>query len=114
MFVHQAIPTAKGRDLRWHGAGEERLVDYQVGPSPISGNARALIEGIGVVNCAYVNSATDQSWLTYHLLCGLGDGNNNLDQVHEILSNFLQRKYSMWYRNPDQCLVMDLTADAVP
>src|SRR6266568_2185796 len=45
-----------------------------------SGNAKAVIKGIGVVTCVYVNPETDQFWLIdYRMYDPDGDGKSKLE-----------------------------------
>lgn len=56
-----------------------------------SGNAKAVIKGIGVVTCVYVNPMLDQFWLIdYRLYDPAGDGKSKLDHVREMLSNVVR------------------------
>jgi hypothetical protein len=56
--------------------------------SQYSGNAKAVIKGIGVVTCVYVNPNTDQFWLIdYRIYDPAGDGKSKLDHVREMLTN---------------------------
>jgi hypothetical protein len=51
-----------------------------------SGNAHAIIKGIGVVTCVYVNPETDQSWIIdYRIYNPAGDGKTKLDHVAEMM-----------------------------
>lgn len=53
-----------------------------------SGNAHAVIKGIGVVTCIYVNPEIDQFWLIdYRIYDPEGDGKSKLDHVREMLTN---------------------------
>lgn len=53
-----------------------------------SGNAHAVIKGIGVVTCVYVNPDLDQFWLIdYRVYDPAGDGHGKLDHVAEMLRN---------------------------
>jgi len=68
-----------------------------------SGNAHAVIKGIGVVTCVYVNPATDQFWLIdYRIYDPDGDGKTKLDHVHEMLEHAVSHK-----RLPFQAVLMD-------
>jgi hypothetical protein len=68
-----------------------------------SGHAKAVIKGIGVVSCVYVNPETDQFWLIdYRLYDPEGDGHSKLDHVHEMLTNVVHPK-----RLPVQAVLMD-------
>jgi len=63
-----------------------------------SGNAKALIKGIGVVTCVYVNPSLDQFWLIdYRLYDPQGDGKSKLDHVHDMLSNVVYHKALPFY-----------------
>jgi hypothetical protein len=51
-----------------------------------SGHAKAVIKGIGVMTCVYVNPALDQFWLIdYRIYDPDGDGKSKLDHVREML-----------------------------
>lgn len=53
-----------------------------------SGNAKAVIKGIGVVTCVYVVPERDQFWLIdYRLYDPDGDGKSKLDHGREMLVN---------------------------
>jgi hypothetical protein len=53
-----------------------------------SGNAKAVIKGIGIVTCVYVNPETEQFWLLdYRLFVPEGDGKSKLDHVREMFDN---------------------------
>ena len=68
-----------------------------------SGNEKAVIKGIGVVTCVYVNPETDTFWLIdFRLYDPDGDGKTKLDHVHEMLSNTVHHK-----RLPFQAVLMD-------
>jgi hypothetical protein len=58
-----------------------------------SGNAKAVIKGIGVVTCVYINPDTDQFWIVdYRIYDPEGDGKTKLDHVREMLDNALTDK----------------------
>ena len=68
-----------------------------------SGNAHAVINGIGVVTCLYVNPETDQFWLIdYRIYDPEGDGKTKLDHLREMLSNVVYQK-----QLPFQAVLMD-------
>ena len=53
-----------------------------------SGNAKAIIRGIGVVTCVYVNPETNQFWIIdYRLFSPETDGRTKLEHVEEMLRN---------------------------
>ncbi|MGH9878911.1 MAG: IS701 family transposase [Nitrososphaerales archaeon] len=58
-----------------------------------SGNAHAVVKGIGVVTCIYVNPEVDQFWLIdYRIYDPEGDGKSKLDHVREMLTNLHYHK----------------------
>lgn len=58
-----------------------------------SGNAKAVIRGIGLVTCVYVNPELDQFWIIdYRLYDPTGDGKSKLDHVTEMLDHTLVHK----------------------
>lgn len=68
-----------------------------------SGNAHAVIKGIGVVTCVYVNPERDQFWLIdYRIYDPEGDGRTKLDHVREMLENVAHGK-----QLPFQAVLMD-------
>ena len=68
-----------------------------------SGNAKAVIKGIGVVTCVYVNPETDQFWvIDYRIYDPDGDGKTKLDHVEEMLTNIHYQKAL-----PYQAVLMD-------
>jgi hypothetical protein len=68
-----------------------------------SGNAKAVIKGIGVVTCVYVNPETDQFWvIDYRIDDPDGDGHSKLDHVREMLRNVVYQKAL-----PFQAVLMD-------
>jgi hypothetical protein len=53
-----------------------------------SGNAKAIIKGIGIVTCVYVNPDTEQFWLIdYRIFDKNGDGKSKLDHVQEMFDH---------------------------
>jgi hypothetical protein len=71
--------------------------------SQYSGNAKAVIKGIGVVSCVYVNPEIDQFWLIdYRIYDPDGDGKSKLDHVQEMLTNVVYQK-----QLPFQAVLMD-------
>lgn len=58
-----------------------------------SGNAHAVIKGIGVVTCVYINPDTNQFWIIdYRIYDPQRDGKSKLDHVREMLDNALHDK----------------------
>lgn len=81
-----------------------------------SGNAKAVIKGIGGVTCVYVNPALDQFWLIdYRLYDPEGDGHSKLDHVRAMLSNVVYQKrlpfdavlMDAWYATKDLMLFIE-------
>lgn len=84
--------------------------------SQYSGNAKAVIKGIGVVTCVYVNPDTNQFWLLdYRLYDPDGDGKTKLDHVQDMLTNVVYHKalpfYAVlmdtWYATKDLMLFIE-------
>jgi len=68
-----------------------------------SGNAKAIIKGIGIVTCVYVNPDTNQFWLiNYRLFAPDVDGKSKLDHVREMFDNAIEHK-----KLPFRCVLMD-------
>jgi hypothetical protein len=68
-----------------------------------SGNAKAVITGLGVVTCGYVHPAPDQFWLLdYRVYDPDGDGKSKLDPMREMLTNVVYQK-----QLPLQAVLMD-------
>jgi len=81
-----------------------------------SGNAHAVIKGIGVVNCVYVNPETDQFWIIdFRIYDPDGDGKTKLDHAREMLDNVVYQKalpfqavlMDTWYATKDLMLHID-------
>ena len=84
--------------------------------SQYSGNAKAVIKGIGVVTCVYVHPDTDQFWLLdYRIYDPDGDGQSKLDHVREMLTNMVYQKHlpfqavlmDTWYATKDLMLFIE-------
>ncbi len=81
-----------------------------------SGNAKAVIKGIGVVTCVYVNPVLDQFWLIDSRLYDPdGDGKSKLDHVRDMLINIVSQKQlpceavlmDTWYATRDLMLFIE-------
>lgn len=58
-----------------------------------SGNAHAIIKGIGVVTCVYINPKLDQFWIIdYRIYDPDHDAKTKLDHVREMLDNAINDK----------------------
>jgi hypothetical protein len=74
-----------------------------------SGNAHGIIKGIGLINCVYVNSETNQFWLLdYRLFAPEADGKSKLDHVADMLDQLATRHIpyrtvlmDSWYATTD-------------
>src|SRR5512144_1859064 len=91
----EVVPTEQGyvvfddTVLDKHSSDRIELVRRQY-----SGNAKAVIKGIGVVTCVYVNAVLDQFWLIdYRLYDPAGDGKSKLDHVRDMLCNVGYQKH---------------------
>lgn len=74
------------------------LVRYQW-----SGNAKEVIQGIGVVTCVYVNPELNQFWIIdYRIFAPETDQKSKLDHLREMLSNIVEHK-----RLPFRVVLMD-------
>ena len=57
-----------------------------------SGNAHGVIAGIGLVNCVYVNPATNPFWrIDYRLFAPDDDGKTTLEHVADMLAQLASR-----------------------
>ena len=63
------------------------------------GNAHGVIKGVGVVPCVYVNPALEQFWIIdYRIYDPAGDGQTQLDHVHDMLLNAVYHKQLAFHR----------------
>jgi hypothetical protein len=114
---NQVVPTAQGyvifddTVLDKDTASAIDLVRYQY-----SGTAKAVIKGIGVVTCVYVNPALDQFWLIdYRIYDPDGDGHSKLEHVRAMLVNVVHQKQlpfqavlmDTWYATKDLMLTIE-------
>jgi len=81
-----------------------------------SGNAHAIIKGIGVVNCLYVNPQSGQYWIIdYRIFEPEGDGKSKLDHVRDMLVATVADKQlpfavvlmDTWYATKELMLLID-------
>ena len=100
----QVVPTPHGYVLF-----DDKVLDknysfaIELVRTQYSGNAKAVIKGIGVVTCVYVHPDTDQFWLIdYRIYDPEGDGKSKLDHVREMLTNVVYQK-----QLPVQAVLMD-------
>lgn len=113
----QGVPTAQGyvvfddTVLDKHSSDRIALVRRQY-----SGNAKAVIKGIGVVTCVYVNAVLDQFWLIdYRLYDPAGDGKSTLEHVRDMRRTVVYQKplpfvavlMDTWYATKDLMLFIE-------
>jgi hypothetical protein len=81
-----------------------------------SGNAHAVIKGIGIVTCVYVNPELNQFWIIdYRIFDPQGDGKTKLDHMQEMLVNCVYQKnlsfwavlMDSWYASKEIMLAME-------
>jgi hypothetical protein len=81
-----------------------------------SGNEHAIIKGIGVVNCLYVNPETGHYWIIdYRIFDPAGDGKTKLDHVQDMLTRAIADKQlpfgavlmDIWYATKDLMLFIE-------
>ena len=81
-----------------------------------SGNAKGVINGIGVVTCVYVNPDLDRFWLIDYLIYDpQTDGKSKLEHVKEMLSLRVYSKplcfstvlMNNWYATKDLMLLIE-------
>ena len=62
-----------------------------------SGNAKGVINGIGVVTCVYVNPTLDRFWLIdYRIYDPQTDGKTKLDHVTDMLSVWVNHRHLLF------------------
>jgi hypothetical protein len=113
----QVVPTPRG-----YGRFDDTVLDknasfaIELVRRQYSGNAKAVIKGIGVVTCGYVNPALDRFWLIdYRIYDPAGDGTSKLDHVREMLANIVYQKQlpfeavlmDTWYATRDLLLFIE-------
>jgi hypothetical protein len=58
-----------------------------------SGNAKKVIQGIGIVNCIYVNLKSGEFWIIdYRIYDPDGDGKSKLDHLKDMMNNLVYHK----------------------
>lgn len=90
----QVVSSAQG-----YLAFDDTVLDHnsaskiELARSQYSGNAHAVIKGIGVVTCVYINPEQDQFWIIdYRIYDPAHDGKTKLDHVRDMLDNALTDK----------------------
>jgi hypothetical protein len=114
---HQVVATAQGYVVFDDTVLDKRYSDrIELVRRQYSGNAKAVIKGIGVVTCVYVHPALNQFWLIdYRLYDPAGDGKSKLDHVREMLINLVYQKrlpfhavlMDTWYATKDLMLFIE-------
>lgn len=81
-----------------------------------SGNAKAVIDGIGIVTCVYVNPELEQFWvIDYRIYDPDSDRKSKLDHMREMVNNAIvhkQLQFSVcvmdtWYAAADEMKYID-------
>ena len=81
-----------------------------------SGNAHAIIKGIGLVNCLYINPELGDYWIIdYRIFDPDGDGKTKLDHVQDMLTHAIAEKklpfttvlMDTWYATKDLMLFIE-------
>lgn len=81
-----------------------------------SGNAHRIINGIGVVNCLYVNSTTGESWIIdWRIYNPMEDNKSKLQHVKEMFDDVMGHKQlplrvvlmDSWYATKDLMMHFD-------
>lgn len=113
----QVVPSPRGS-----GLFDDTVLDtnssfaIELVRAQYSGNAKAVIKGIGVVTCVYVHPDTDQFWLLdYRIYDPDGDGKSKLDHVRAMLTNVVYQKHlpfqaglmDTWYATKDLMLFIE-------
>jgi len=99
---------------------DDTVLDKRFGPHiemtrrQWSGNAHAIVRGIGLVSCVYVNPHTQQLWvIDYRLFDPQSDGKSKLDHMEEMLESVRARGVlfqtvlmDSWYATKDMMLLI--------
>jgi len=81
-----------------------------------SGNAKAVIKGIGVVTCLYVNPKLDRFWIIdFRIFAPEIDGKSKLDHMRDMLEHTIQHKQlpfrvvlmDAWYATKNELLFIE-------
>ncbi len=110
------IPSANGYLLF-----DDTVLDKRFGPhiemtrQQWSGNAHAVIRGIGLVSCVYVNPELQQFWvMDYRVFDPDSDGKSKLDHMEEMLDSVKARQIAFqtvlmdsWYATKEMMLLID-------
>ena len=69
-------------------------VEIQPSKRQYSGNEHGVIQGIGLVNCVYVNHEIRKFWVVdYRIYDPDRDGKTHIDHVMEMLQNLVYNKF---------------------
>lgn len=108
--VREVITAGSGGYLLF----DDTVLDKQFGPQiemrrrQWSGNEKAVIGGIGLVSCVYVNEETGQFWVTdYRLYDPDNDGKTKLDHVQEMIESARRRLLPTGETLPFHTVLMD-------
>jgi hypothetical protein len=100
---------------------DDTVLDKRFGPKiemtrrQWSGNAHAIIRGIGLVSCVYVNPELEQFWvIDYRVFDPESDGKSKLDHMEEMLQSVKARQIEFqtvlmdtWYATKEMMLLID-------
>ena len=91
---HEVIPSDEGYLIFDDTVLDKRHSrKIEVARRQWSGNARGVIEGIGVVTCLYAGPALDRFWIIdYRIYAPDDDGKTKLDHVREMLKHTVHHK----------------------
>jgi hypothetical protein len=113
----QIVPSEQGFVVFDDTVLDKRYArDIESVRSQYSGNAHAVIRGIGVVTCLYVNPETEQFWaIDWRIFDPDRDGKSKNDHVREMLHNLHHHKklpyravlMDMWYANQELMLIIE-------
>jgi len=87
--VKDTIVLSENGDLLFDDTVLDKRYSSKIGGvrSQYSGNAKAVLNGIGVVNCVYVNPELNRFWeIDYRIYDPDGDGKTKLQHACEMLS----------------------------
>ncbi|AFY73269.1 transposase family protein [Synechococcus sp. PCC 7502] len=82
---------------------DDTVLDKRHAKRQYSGNEHGIVQGIGVVNCVYVNVKRQEFWVVdYRVYDPNGDGKSKLDHVSDMLKGLINIK-----QLPFQTVLMD-------
>jgi len=119
-FRAQVVQTPKGFIIFDDTVADKNYShDIELVRRQYSGNAHAVIKGIGIATCVYVNPELNQFWvIDYHIFDPKGDGKTKLDHMQEMLVNCVYQKnlsfwavlMDSWYATKEIMLAVDIVS----